>query len=219
MLRLEEFMERQKLHHDGVSITEIGCRLGVDRKTVRKYLRQAPRPYRRKAKPWKVDAHRSDLRERWEQGVHNAQRLFGEVQKRGYRGCYTQVKKVMRAWRREAQERAFVRFETAPGEQSQMDWGHFGNWAGARLYAFVLLLCSMPCLPWLTKARISRALSPERTAGCWSGTSTVRSSMAPCAKRQVFRTCARRSPRCRSRRRLSPSHAVHACSILQTGRI
>jgi transposase len=134
-------MERQKLHHDGVSITEIGRRLGVDRKTVRKYLRQAPRPYRRKAKPWKVDAHRSDLRERWEQGVHNAQRLFGEVQKRGYRGCYTQVKKVMRAWRREAQERAFVRFETAPGEQSQMDWGHFGNWAGARLYAFVLLLC------------------------------------------------------------------------------
>jgi hypothetical protein len=28
---------------------------------------------------------------------------------------------------REGQELAFVRFENAPGEQSQLDWGHFGN--------------------------------------------------------------------------------------------
>jgi Integrase core domain len=37
--------------------------------------------------------------------------------------------------------RAFVRFETAPGEQAQMDWGHFGNWGGKRLYGFALTLC------------------------------------------------------------------------------
>ncbi len=44
-------------------------------------------------------------------------------------------------WRQEGQERAFVRFETAPGEQSQFDWGHFGNWLGQRLYVFALTLC------------------------------------------------------------------------------
>lgn len=33
-----------------------------------------------------------------------------------------------------------VRFETAPGEQAQMDWGHFGNWGGKRLYGFALTL-------------------------------------------------------------------------------
>ena len=141
MLRLEEFMEIQKLYHDGVSITAIARRLAVDRKTVRKYLHEAPRAYQRKPKEWKIDAHRSYLRERWEQGVHNGCRLFREIQKRGYQGCYTQVKNVIRDWRSEDQERAFVRFETAPGEQSQMDWGHFGNWAGARLYAFALTLC------------------------------------------------------------------------------
>lgn len=43
-------------------------------------------------------------------------------------------------WRSEGQERAFVRFETAPGEQAQMDWGHFGNWGGKRLYGFALTL-------------------------------------------------------------------------------
>jgi transposase len=141
MLQLEEFMEIQKLYHDGVSITEIARRLARDRKTVRKYLRQAPQPYQRPPRKWKIDAYRAYLRERWEQGVINASRLFRELQKRGYSGGYTQVKTTVREWRREGQERAFVRFETAPGEQSQLDWGHFGNWAGARLYAFVLLLC------------------------------------------------------------------------------
>ncbi len=64
-----------------------------------------------------------------------------EIRKRGYDGCLTQVKTVVRPWRSEGQERAFVRFETAPGEQAQMDWGHFGNWDGKRLYGFALTLC------------------------------------------------------------------------------
>lgn len=141
MLRLEGFMEIQKLHTDGLSVSEIARQLDVDRKTVRKYLREAPREYERKPKSWKVDPFRSYLRERWEQGVRNASRLFREVQKRGYEGALTQVKKVVRPWRTEEQERAFVRFETTPGEQAQMDWGHFGNWDGQRLYAFALTLC------------------------------------------------------------------------------
>ncbi len=141
MLRLEDFMEIQKLHHDGLSVSEIARQMDVDRKTVRKYLKQAPREYERKPKGWKVDPHRAYLRERWEQGVRNANRLFLEMQKRGYAGCLTQVKKVVRPWRSEGQERAFVRFETAPGEQAQMDWGHFGNWNGRRLYGFALTLC------------------------------------------------------------------------------
>ena len=46
----------------------------------------------------------------------------------------------MAPWREEERERAFVRFETEPGKQSQMDWGHFGNWGGRRLYCFALTL-------------------------------------------------------------------------------
>ena len=134
-------MEIQKLHHDGWSVTEIARQFDIDRKTVRKYLKEAPREYERKPKSWKADPWRAYLRERWEQGVRNASRLFLEIRKRGYDGCLTQVKKVVRPWRSEGQERAFVRFETAPGEQAQMDWGHFGNWGGKRLYGFALTLC------------------------------------------------------------------------------
>src|ERR1700736_214470 len=141
MVRLEGFMDIQKLHHDGVSVSEIARQLNMDGKTVRKYLRQAPRAYERKAKKWKIDSFRTYLRERWELGVHNAARLFSEIHKRGYAGGITQVRAVVGPWRSEGQERAFVRFETAPGEQAQMDWGHFGNWAGKRLYGFALALC------------------------------------------------------------------------------
>ncbi len=73
--------------------------------------------------------------------MHNAYQLYREILKRGYEGGVTQVGRLVHEWRSEEQERAFVRFETGPGEQSQMDWGHFGNWAGCRLYAFALSLC------------------------------------------------------------------------------
>jgi transposase len=141
MLRLEGFMEIRQLHHDGVSVSEIARQLKMDRKTVRKYLREGPGKYERKPKSCKVDPFRAYLRERWELGVQNAARLFREIQKRGYAGGITQVRALMAPWRSEGQERAFVRFETAPGEQAQMDWGHFGNWSGKRLYGFALTLC------------------------------------------------------------------------------
>jgi transposase len=38
-------------------------------------------------------------------------------------------------------ERAFVRYDAAPGEQSQLDWAHFGSWLGHRLHLFALTLC------------------------------------------------------------------------------
>lgn len=96
MLRLEGFMEIQKLHHDGLSVSEIGRQLNMDRKTAREYLGQAPRVYERKLKTWKIDPFRAYLRERWELGVQNAARLFAEIRKRGYPGGETQVKKVLR---------------------------------------------------------------------------------------------------------------------------
>src|SRR5258708_461083 len=141
MLRLEGFMEIQKLHHDGVSVSEIARQLDMDRKTVRKFRRSAPREYERKPRIWKVDPFRAYLRERWEVGVRNAAKLFVELRKRGYTGGTTQVRAAVAAWRSEGQERAVVRFETAPGEQAKMDWGHFGNWNGRRLYGFALTLC------------------------------------------------------------------------------
>ncbi len=59
---------------------------------------------------------------------------------RGYEGGCSQLKQAVTPWREEGRERAFVPFETGPGEQSQVDWGHFGKWGGRRLYGFALTL-------------------------------------------------------------------------------
>ena len=140
MIRLEGWRKVQELRQQGMSISEISRTLHLDRKTVRKQLTDIPRTYRRRERTAKGHAYMMYLRERWEQGVHNASKLFGEIQKRGYLGGYTQVKELVRPWRAEERRRAYVRFETGPGEQSQLDWGHFGNWQGQRLYAFALTL-------------------------------------------------------------------------------
>lgn len=142
MLNLEDFMNIRDLKQQGWSVSAIAAQLDLDRKTVRKHLVEAPQPYKREnPAPCKIDPYRPFLRERWEAGVHNARKLLDEIRVRGYDGGYSQLKLAVNPWREEGRERAFVRFETSPGEQSQMDWGHFGNWGGRRLYGFALTLC------------------------------------------------------------------------------
>ena len=142
MFTLEDFMNVRDLKQQGLSVSAIARQLDLDRKTVRKHLLEPPQAYRREhPAACKIDPYRSYLRERWEQGVHNGRKLWEEMRERGYAGSYSGLKMVVAPWREEARERAFVRFETGPGEQSQMDWGHFGNWEGRRLYGFGMLLC------------------------------------------------------------------------------
>jgi transposase len=134
-------MELQAMSRDGMSVSELARETGLDRKTVRKYLKEGPKPYGpRPVRARKIDPWRSYLRERWEAGVHNATKLFAEIQRRGYAGCLSQVGALITEWRKEERERAYVRFETEPGEQAQIDWGSFGNWQGHRLYGFTLVL-------------------------------------------------------------------------------
>lgn len=141
MFTLEEFMDVRDLKQRGWSVSAIAQQLDIDRKTVRKYLLEPPQPYRRQhPASSKLDPFRSILRERWEEGVRNARKLLEEIRERGYSGGYSLLKMAVAPWREEERERAYVRYETGPGEQSQMDWGHFGNWHGGRLYGFALVL-------------------------------------------------------------------------------
>src|SRR3954451_23103210 len=117
MLNLEDFMNIRDLKQKGWSVSAIADELHLDRKTVRKHLLDAPQPYKREnPAPCKIDPYRPFLRERWEKGVHNARKLLDEIRGRGYDGGYSQLKLAVIPWREERRERAFVRFETGPGE-------------------------------------------------------------------------------------------------------
>lgn len=136
-----------ELKRQGLSVTAISAVTGCDRKTVRKYLAapvQAPQYGPREPRPSKLDPYLPYLTERLRAGVWNAQVLLRELQERGYRGGYTLLKNHLQPLREAARTVAVRRFETPPGQQAQMDWGHLGSVEGPEgrqpLYGFVLTL-------------------------------------------------------------------------------
>lgn len=129
MVDQERWAEIRRLFHEArVSIAEIGRRLDVDRKTVRRSLRQATwQPYHRAVvAETLLTAHADFVRARAPQVNYSARILYQELRaNRGYTGSYETVKRFV-APLREVQlqaERALLRFETPPGHQSQIDWG------------------------------------------------------------------------------------------------
>ena len=143
----------------GGSIRAIARELDLDRKTVRRCLRQTEwKRYRRAARADTLLASESEyLRRRAAEVGYSAQVLFQELRRREYRGSYETVKRFVRPLR-ETQLHAAVtrtRFETPPGLQSQIDWGQARVRLGAAWevrHVFVLTLgfsrrsVYVPCL-------------------------------------------------------------------------
>ena len=118
-----------ELHREGVPISDIARRTGLDRKTVRKYIARgleppvySPRPPR----PLSIDGYASDLRERVAAfpGL-TGRRLWREIRDLGFTGDYTTVTGFLRDVRPAATPAFERRFETAPGRQAQADFAQF----------------------------------------------------------------------------------------------
>jgi transposase len=121
--------------------------VGLDRKTVTRILAQArPAPYRRTvSRSTVVTPYREYIRQRAGEVDDNADRIFPELQERGYPGGYARVKLAGRPLRAERDRlaEATLRFEPAPGRQAQVDWGT--TWAQmgtqpVRVQVFVMVL-------------------------------------------------------------------------------
>ena len=73
-----------------------------------------------------------------------ATRLYDMIRERGYTGSVRTVREYVAAVRPDAKTDAFLRLETLPGEQAQIDWMHVGSLhvaGGERpLWAFVLVM-------------------------------------------------------------------------------
>jgi transposase len=128
MVREECWKEVHRLfQEERVAIGEIARRLDLDRKTVRRCLRQSAwKPY---VRPPRTDTllaeHEAFLRVRAPKVGYSARILFQELQGRHYDGSYETVKRFVQPLRAVllVAERAALRFETPPGLQSQIDWG------------------------------------------------------------------------------------------------
>lgn len=129
MIRVGELVMILDLHRQGLSPTVIARRLGIDRKTVRKYIARGLEPpsYRKvPRRPRGTDAFMAYLRERLAAyPALTAVRLLRELRERGFVGGYSAVKRAVQEIRPDQPQRFEVRFETPPGEQAQVDLARF----------------------------------------------------------------------------------------------
>lgn len=129
----------------GKSRKAIARELGLDAKTVRKWLRQPFEPQRRRARGRQAEEFSEFLRARALEVGFNGAVLYREALGRGYKGSYSALARFVAPWRREfrGQQLATVRFETSPGQQAQVDWGStwvFLGEARERVHLFVMVL-------------------------------------------------------------------------------
>ncbi len=130
MLRGRDVEEIKELQRQGMSIQAISQLTGWDRKTIRKYLLEpggVPVYGPRRAQASKLDPFKPYLEERMRAGVWNARVLLRELRERNYPGGYTILTHWLRPQRTSARTVAVRRFETPPGKQAQVDWGHLGT--------------------------------------------------------------------------------------------
>mgnify|MGYP001585056854 FL=1 len=73
-----------------------------------------------------------------------ASRLFDMVRERGYQGGADHFRYLISLQRQKPEYESYLRLKTLPGEQAQVDWGHFGyveiGKARRPLMAFVMVL-------------------------------------------------------------------------------
>jgi transposase len=144
----ERWEELHRLKAAGMTVSGVARATGLDRKTVRRCLRQVRwQAYRRPGRRGGLlDAHQAWLEARAAQVGYSARILYQELcAQRGFEGGYGTVRDAVRPLRLETAAASLTqcRFETGPGEQAQADWGEVRVLLGTLLtqvHIFVMTL-------------------------------------------------------------------------------
>jgi transposase len=140
----EVYVEIEVLKRQGLSLRRIASEVGCSVNTVRAHLAAPGLPrYERKVKrATKLAPFEAYLRERQAAAHPNwipATVLMREIVALGYRGGASQLRAFMHGMKPAAPVEPVVRFETAPGDQMQVDWVEFRKGSNP-LYAFCATL-------------------------------------------------------------------------------
>jgi transposase len=134
MLTQEDYWMIQERLKKGVYRKDIAAELGVHPKTVSRVLARgsAPSTSRRRRRHAKLEPYVEAIDALLAENVWNATVIFRELKARGYGGGYTVLCEYIRPKRLLRPSKATVRFETAPGEQLQHDWGELFTELGGK---------------------------------------------------------------------------------------
>jgi transposase len=147
MINRHTVFEIHRLYHQGLSKQKIAAILHIDPKTVRKFIID-PDPQRSPIRrPSKLDPFKEKIQRLLEiDSTASAAVILQRITPQGFDGGMTILKDYLHTLRDHFKKKeAFIRFESLPGEQCQVDWGHFGSIAYGdtkrKLYCLAALEC------------------------------------------------------------------------------
>lgn len=146
MIAMEVFMDILSLHRQGFKMRSISRKLGIHRETVKKYLEnpQAPRYLKTRRKDLILTPYRQMIDDWLDQDDYRATWIHHRIKDLGYLGGYDTVKNYVKTVKARNRRKAFLRFETVPGLQGQVDWADFkvsvSGTTDLTLYLFVMVL-------------------------------------------------------------------------------
>lgn len=141
-------MEILTYKRQGMSQRSIARKLGISRKTVRKYLEHPEflgDQTRVRKRSSLLDVFNGNIKAWLEDDMgYTATWIYDRLSAMGFNGSYEIVKRKVGALKAEQQKIAYMRFETEPGYQGQVDFGEFQveNADGSikKLYLFSMIL-------------------------------------------------------------------------------
>jgi transposase len=128
MKTLEDVVDIKALKRQGFSERQIAKKLGVCRQTVSKYLNNP------EAVSKKIEIQRTSKLDPFEENIkvwlkedseYRATWIYDHLVPLGFTGCYDIVKRRVRDIKEESGRIAYMRFETLPGVQAQVDFAEF----------------------------------------------------------------------------------------------
>ena len=99
--KLQLFQTVQQMRAEGMRVSDIARRLGINRRRIDKWVRlkEFPERSRMQPRPGMVESFQDYLRQRWEQGCHHGRELLAEIRQLGYVGCYSRLAEFLSPWR------------------------------------------------------------------------------------------------------------------------
>lgn len=146
MIDYETFCKIRHLHdQDGLNCTQIADEIGIDSRTVRKWVNEKRyRPRRSYPKTSILDLFKPEINKMLAKHNYTAKQIYQQLQELNYEGSYNTVKRYVRKVRPQ-KSKAYLKLSFSPGECAQVDWGSCGSVnvgnTRRRLSFFVMVLC------------------------------------------------------------------------------
>lgn len=145
MIKPEEVMNIRSLKKQGYSNRAIARITGLDRRTVKKYLKEGELPiYKKVNRQSKLEEYKPLIAGWLSQENYQASRIHELLICEGFKGSYDVVQRHVKRIKEVRDRMAYIRFETMPGQQAQVDFGDFkikcADSSEITIYCFVMVL-------------------------------------------------------------------------------